>query len=115
MIVYQAQVLPFEVAMVLPSDMLFDIRARGEAVRNKCLFGPHGEASIGQHWGKEDPAFLASLGIASSDLSTCIPLLFHEDGVPNWHDSTATFISFSTPMAPGHRFAAIACWCVANY
>ena len=51
--------------------------------------------SVGQCWGKEDPAFPAGLGAASSDLSTCIPLSFHEDGVPNWHDSTATFISFS--------------------
>ena len=96
-----AQAQPFEVAMVLPSDMLFDMCARGEAVRNKCLFGPHGEASIQQYWEKEDPAFLASLGVAPSDLSTCVPLSFHEDGVPNWHDSTATFISFSTPMARG--------------
>ena len=61
-------------------------------------FWPSREASVGQYWGKEDPAFLASLGIASSDLSTSIPLSFHEDGVPNWHDSTATFISFSTQV-----------------
>ena len=96
-------------AMVLPSDMLFDMCARGEAVRNKCLFGPHGEASIQQYWEKEDPAFLASLGVAPSDLSTCVPLSFHEDGVPNWHDSTATFISFSTPMARGDSWATRCC------
>ena len=28
-----------------------------------------------------------------------LPLVFHEDGVPNWHDASATFWSFSVPCS----------------
>ncbi|CAJ1402263.1 unnamed protein product [Effrenium voratum] len=79
--------------------------------RNKCLFGPLGEASIQQYWEKEDPAFLASLGMHLIHLgilrdvvaSTLVSLLLTKE-----LHSYVKLGNDATPDAVLHRFTILA-------
>ena len=53
-------------------------------VAKSCLF-EDGPDAIGDYWSKEMPSHKARLGLSDEDLATCVPLWFHEDGVPHWH------------------------------
>ena len=73
-----------EVSFVLPSDILSYILGLDDIVAKSCLF-EDGPDAIGDYWSKEMPSHKARLGLSDEDLATCVPLWFHEDGVPHWH------------------------------
>lgn len=76
-----------EVSFVLPSDILSYILGQDDIVAKNCLF-EDGPDAIGDYWGKEMPSHKARLGLSDEELATCVPLWFHEDGVPHWHSDS---------------------------
>lgn len=98
-----------EVAFVLPSTVFAELFKRGPKVFKTSLYDL---CSPSDYWSREDPEFLAKIiGDGSSDMSQVIPIHFHEDGVPRWHNESATFYSWTTPMATGGSWVSRHCIC----
>ena len=105
------QVVLEKVSVLLMSDMLNYVFTLGKEL-GILLAHPD---SLRSWWENEhDNIYLQELGLSKSELieQHYIPLVFHEDGVPNWHDSTAAFWSWSCPCsavadAMTNRFAIV--------
>ena len=92
------KIVTAEVGFVLPSDMLAAMYCKGEEVMRQCILGADGAAGIASYWAKEDPSFLRELDLSHDEALHTIPMGFHVDGVPKWHDESASFWSWMTPM-----------------
>ena len=92
------QVVLETVSLVLMSDMLNYIYSLNKEM-GILLSHPD---SLRSWWENEhDGVYLRDLGFSKSELISqhVLPLVFHEDGVPNLHDSTAAFWSWSVPTS----------------
>ena len=82
------------VHVILPSAVLAEIHKR--SLENSCLnvFG----FDLGDFWGRAgDEQFFAAF-CDDHPWSRTYPLVIHEDGVPNYHDETATVYNWSIPL-----------------
>ena len=85
-----------QMSFVLMSDFLHDVYSRG---KDRGPLVAHAN-SLADWWAMEtDNIYLQNLGLTRDELrdSIVLPLVFHEDAVPNWGDTTATFYSWSVP------------------
>ena len=81
-------------AMVLPSDVLYQLRARG--LEQTCLLG-HG--TLENWWRREvDSVYLRAIRGTDDGRELPYPLLYHEDGVPTTKNETVVFWSWSSAL-----------------
>ena len=98
-----------DVAFVLPSDMLAAMYRKGDSVMNQCLLGAGGADDIARYWLEEDQSFVRGTGLSEEQLRFTIPMGFHEDGVPKWHDESAVFWSWMTPLTTAASLVSRSC------
>ena len=70
--------------------MLHECQTRG---RMSDIYGASGFSSLYEYWNQEDEAWIIKQGFRNS-MATCIPLNFHEDGVPTFREESYSFWSW---------------------
>ena len=64
---------------------------------------------IARYWSEEDQSFVRKAGLSEEQLRFTIPMGFHEDGVPKWHDESAVFWSWMTPLTTAASLVSRSC------